>query len=337
MKKIAIDMMGSDSGPEVLSQSVIHYLETDKEIQFLLFGDENILKPLFENCLNKDRIEIFHTESVIPMEIKSLEFLRAKKSSMYQAILSVKEKRADAVLSAGSSGGFVTGSTILLRNIEGVMRAGLCTAFPTRVLEVPSVVLDIGANNYNTAEELYQFGILGSLYSQYVLGVKNPGVYLLSNGAEKGKGTDEVVGAYSLFEERKGVNFKGNVEARNALDGTHDVIVSGGYSGNIFLKSTEGMAKIMNDLIKESFKMNLLTKIGYLFSSKGFKRMKKIMDYRKYGGAILLGIDGVCVKAHGNSNEYAFYQAIDVCQKMVDCKIVDRIKDYFSTAEKKPE
>lgn len=337
MKKIAIDMMGSDSGPEVLSESVKHYLQQNKDIFFLLFGDGKTLHDLFDSCPDKDRVEIHPTETIIPMEIKPLDFLRAKKSSMYQAISAVKEGNADGVLTAGSSGGFVTGSTILLRTIEGVLRAGLCSSFPTRKNGVPTVVLDIGANNYNTAEEVYQYGILGRIYSQNILNVKDPSVYILSNGTEKGKGTDEVVEAYKLMEERHLPGFKGNVEAREVIDGTHDVVVSPGYAGNIFLKATEGMGKIMNDLIKESFKMNLLTKIGYLFSSKGFKRMKDTMDYRKYGGAILLGIDGVCVKAHGNSNEYAFYQAIAVCEKMIDSKIVDRIKDYFATEVKKDD
>lgn len=329
MKKIAIDMMGSDSGPETLSKSVINYLKDHKSISFLLCGDEKVLRPLFDGCGYEDRIEIENCTSTIPMEIKPLEFLRAKDSSMYHSINAVKEKRADAVLTAGSSGGFVTGSTILLRNIEGVNRAGLCSPFPTQT-GAPTVIMDIGANNYNTDEEVYQFGIMGKLYSQYVLDVKNPGVWILSNGVEEGKGTDEIVSAYKLMNERKLEGFKGNVEARNALNGTHDVIVTPGYAGNIFLKTAEGVAKMMNDLIKDSFKMNLITKIGYLFSSKGFKRMKKIMDYRRFGGAILLGINGVCVKAHGNSNEYAFYQAIGVCEKMIDVEIVKMISTNFN-------
>lgn len=329
MVKIAIDMMGSDDGPKVLSESVIHYLKDNADVSVLLFGNQDELTPLFKDCPYLDRISIENTTSVIPMEIKPLDFLRAKSSSMYQAINAVKEGKADAVLTAGSTGGFVTGSTILLRTVEGVYRAGLCSPFPTQKMGVPTVILDIGANNYDTAEEVYQFGIMGRLYSQCVLDVKNPSVYILSNGTEEGKGTDEIVGAYKLMKERNLPGFKGNVEARNSLDGTHDVIVTSGYAGNIFLKAVEGTAKMMNDMIKESFKMNLLTKIGYLFASKGFKRMKKTMDYRRFGGAILLGIDGVCVKAHGNSNEYAFYQAIGVCKKMVEVKIVDKMKDVF--------
>lgn len=330
MYKIAIDMMGSDEGPRQLSQAVDHYLKDNEDVSVLLYGDETILKDCFKDSLNLSRIQIVNTSSIIPMEIKPLEFLRAKDSSMYQAINAVKNGEADAVLTAGSTGGFVTGSTILLRNIDGVERAGLCSPFPTAKDGNGTVLLDIGANNYNSAEEVYQYGVMGRLYSKFVLGVQEPGVWILSNGTEEGKGTEEVVGAYQLMKERNLPGFKGNVEARNALDGTHDVIVTPGYAGNIFLKATEGMAKIMNDLIKQSFKTNLLTKIGYLFSSKGFKQMKKTMDYRRFGGAILMGINGVCVKAHGNSNEYAFYMAIGVCKKMIETQIVDRIKEEFA-------
>lgn len=330
MIKIAVDMMGSDNGATVLSEAVKHYLKDFKDVSFLLFGDEKQLTPLFSESEFKDRVEIYNCDSIIPMEIKPLDFLRAKSSSMYQAILAVKEKRADGVLTAGSTGGFVTGSTILLRNIDGVLRAGLCSPFPTRTGK-PTVILDIGANNYNTDEEVYQYGIMGRLYAEHILNMSDPSVYILSNGAEEGKGTDEIVSAYKLMKERKLPGFKGNVESREALDGTHDVIVTPGYAGNIFLKSTEGTAKMMNDMIKESFKMNIFTMIGYLFASKGFKRMKKTMDYRRFGGAILLGVDGVCVKAHGNSNEYAFYHAIDVASTMIKSNIVDKIKEHFVT------
>lgn len=327
MIKIAIDMMGADSGPEVFCRSVEKYLAEHDDVSFILFGDKDLIEKSLSDECDKSRIEIRGTTGVIPMEIKPLDFLRSKDSSMYQAINAVKNKEADAVLSAGSTGGFLTGATIILRNIEGVGRAGLCTPFPTAIDGKGTVILDVGANNQNTAEDLYQFALMGRIYSESVLGVSNPSIYTLSNGVEEGKGPDEVVGCYKLLKERNFPGFKGNVEARNALDGTHDVIVTGGYSGNIFLKATEGMASMMNNLIKKSFKTNLITKIGYLFSSKGFKNMKKTMDYRRFGGAIFMGINGICVKAHGNSNEYAFYQAIGVAQKMADVGIVDKIKE----------
>lgn len=331
MSTIAIDMMGSDNGPAALAEGIKRYLKEKPDTKVLLFGDKAELKPLFAD-VEKSRYEIEPTDTVIPMEIKPLEFLRARTSSMYQAILAVKEGKADGVLTAGSTGGFVTGATILLRNIEGVDRAALCTPFPTKKLNVPAVVLDVGANNYNTAEEVYQFALMGRIYHQAVFGSENPSLYLLSNGTEEGKGTEEVVGAYKLLKENKVPGFKGNVEARDALDGTHDILVTPGYAGNIFLKATEGMGKNMNDLIKEAFKHNFFTKIGYLFAHKGFAKMKETMNYRQYGGAILLGINGLAVKAHGNSDPLAFYCALKVVDRMIEKQVVKKVKEAFASA-----
>lgn len=327
MARIAVDMMGSDSGPEELSKGVIRHLKEHKEDTVILYGDEPVLKGLFEQCEFKDRVSIKNTTGMIPMEIKPLDFLRSKNSSMYQAISAVKNGEADAVVSAGSTGGFLTGATIVLRNIEGVLRSGLCVPFPTAIKGKAAVILDVGANNLNTADEIYQFALMGNIYATKLLHYENPTIYTLSNGVEEGKGTDEVVEAYHILKESKLSNYQGNVEARYALDGKHDVIVTGGYAGNIFLKSMEGMASMMNQMIKDSFKRNLFTKIGYLFAANGFKEMKGKMDYRKYGGAILLGINGVAVKAHGNSNAYAFYNALRVSKEMVDAKVVDAIKE----------
>ena len=332
MARIAIDMMGSDNGPSALAEGVKQYLKEKKDVTVLLFGDKGQLEPLF-NDVDKSRYEIVPTETILPMEIKPLEFLRARSSSMYQAILAVKEGKADGVLTAGSTGGFVTGSTILLRNIEGIERAALCTPFPTKKLNVPAVVLDVGANNYNTAEEVYQFALMGRIYYQAVFGKEEPSLYLLSNGTEEGKGTDEVVGAYKLLKENQTPGFKGNTEARDALDGTHDIIVTPGYAGNIFLKATEGMGKNMNDLIKQAFKRNIFSMLGYLLAHKGFSKMKETMNYRQYGGAILLGINGLAVKAHGNSDPLAFYCALKVVDRMIEKQVVEKVRAAFQKEE----
>ena len=328
MARIAVDLMGSDLGYGELAKAVNQYLNEHADSSFILFGEEDEIKPLFAEA-DQSRIKIVNTDQVIPMEIKPLDFLRAKDSSMYQAILAVKNGEADAAVSAGSTGGFVAGSTILLRNIPGVTRAGLCTPFPTAVKNKPCIILDVGASNVNTGEDIYGFAKMGKIYAEEITDIKNPGIYTLSNGTEEGKGTDEVVEAYKLLKERNLPGFKGNCEARNALDGKHDVIVTAGFVGNVFLKATEGTAAMMNDMIKVAFKRSLLTKIGYLFANKGFKEMKTKMDYRRFGGAILLGINGVIVKAHGNSNTYAFYNAIRVADSMVKHDIINKIKKEF--------
>lgn len=332
MITIAIDLMGSDLGYEELSNAVIQYLDKKKDVNVILFGQEKEIAPLFSN-VDSSRYRIVDCETVIPMEIKPLDFLRSKTSSLYKAIDSVKNGEADAVLTAGSTGGFVTGCSMLLRNIDGIPRSGLCTPFPTSKKGKGAVFIDVGANNVNTAEDLVGFAKMGRLYCQCVLNEENPSTYLMSNGTEEGKGTDEIVEAYHLLKEQNFPNFKGNAEARNLLDGEHDLVIAPGFVGNVYLKSTEGTAAMMNSLIKKSFKRNLLTKIGYLFSSKGFKEMKETMDYRRFGGAILLGVNGVAIKAHGNSNTYAFYMAIDVADRMVRNGIIDKIKKEFANGQ----
>lgn len=328
MVKIAIDLMGSDLGEEELSKGVIDFMNKNNDIYFYLVGNKEKIEKIFSSQ-DKTKFEIINAEKVIPMEIKPLDFLRAKTSSQYIAISLVKDGKADAVLSAGSTGGLVTGASLLLKNIDGVSRGGIISPFPTAKFGKATVILDIGANNTNTPDDLYGFAKMGRLYSKEILGIENPSAYLLSNGTEEGKGTQEIVEAYKMLEERKFPNFKGNAEARNILDGEHDIIITPGFNGNILLKAVEGTASMMNQMIKDAFKTNLITKIGYLFSRKGFKNMKATMDYRKYGGAIFMGVNGVVVKAHGNSNAYAFYYGIDVAYRMVKSNIIEKIRKDF--------
>jgi glycerol-3-phosphate acyltransferase PlsX len=324
MKRIAIDMMGSDKGPEELSQGVLRFLREHSDVTFLLFGNQEKLVPLFKDA-GDSRVIIKDTNDIIPMEVKPLDFLRKKNSSLYQAILAVKEGEADAVVSAGSTPGLVTGATALLKNIDGVRRAGFCTPMPTLDIARPAVVMDVGANNVNTAEELVGFAKMAKIFARDIIHYEQPSVYLLTNGTEEGKGRDEIVSAYHMLKDSGFPGFQGNAEARNVLDGKHDVIVTSGFDGNIFLKSTEGTALMVSSYLKKAFKKNLLTKIGYLFERKGIADMKEAIDYKKFGGAILLGINGVVVKAHGSSNAYAFYHALRVAKEMVDANIVDSI------------
>lgn len=328
MVRIAVDLMGSDLGYQELSKGVLDFMRDFPDVFFYLVGNKEVIVPLFKDADSK-RYEIIHADRVLPMEVKPLDFLRAKTASQYIAVTLVKEGKADAVLSAGSTGGLVTGASLLLKNIEGVSRGGLLSPFPTAVFGKAAIILDIGANNTNTAEDLCGFAKMGRLYANKVLNVKDPSTYLLSNGTEEGKGTEEIIQAYHMLKESSFPGFKGNAEARNVLDGEHDVIVTSGFSGNVLLKSVEGTASMMNGMIKSAFKTNLITKIGYLFSKKGFKNMKATMDYRKYGGAIFMGVNGVVVKAHGNSNAYAFYYGLDVAYKMVKSEIVSEIKKEF--------
>ena len=252
---------------------------------------------------------------------------------MMMAIKTLKDEGLDAVVSCGSTGGFLSAATINLKMIPGVKRAALVAPFPTQIKGKNVVILDIGANNENSPEELVQFALMGKLYSQSVYALEKPNVYLLSNGAEEGKGAPEVKEAYKLLKDSGFEGFKGNIEARYALNGDADVVVADGFTGNIFLKSTEGIAKIMSGMIKKSFKKNLWTKIGYLHVRKGIKEMSETLDYKNTGGAMLLGINGNVVKAHGSSDALAFYSALRVAKILAEKDVVSQIKKGLENAQ----
>ena len=325
MIKLALDMMGSDLGPEELSKSVIDYVKVKKDVTLLCYGQKNKLS----NLEGIERVEVIDCEQVVPMEIGSLQLLRMKESSLMKACKAVKDGEADGIVCAGSSGGLITAATLLLKNIEGVERAGFCTPFITAKKDKQVVILDIGASNENSPSELVGFAKLGSLYAKDLLKIKNPAVYLLSNGSEEGKGTEEIKEAYKLLEKEESINFKGNCEGRDALDGEKDVIVTSGFPGNIFLKATEGTAALMNVMLKKAFKKNIFSKMGYLLARKGFKEMRASLDYRKIGGAIFIGVNGVVVKAHGSSNSEAFYHAIDLGYRLAENEFVEDIRKAF--------
>ena len=322
--RIAVDTNGGDNGSKVIVEAILNFLATHKDAEVVAFGNKSELSELEGKC------EIVHAPDIIPMEAGPIEAMRMKNSSIYQMEQYAKEGKVDALISAGSTGGFLSLSTLILKNIPGVRRAALVAPFPTNIKGKKVVILDIGASNENSPEELVQFALMGSLYSKYILGVENPKFGLLSNGTESGKGSPVSKEAYKLLKDHK--DFIGNVEARDALSGKYDVLVSDGFTGNIFLKSSEGMAKMMSNMIKKAFKRNLWAKIGYLHVRKGIKEMSETMDYKSTGGAMLLGINGVVVKAHGNSDTYSFGCALDVAYKLVKSEIAKKIESGIQDA-----
>lgn len=327
MIKIAVDVMGSDLGPSELLSGVRKFLQKREDASVVLFGDEESLSGWEED----PRVEIVGTSEVVPMEISPISFLRMKDSSMRRAVERAGQDEAiGGVISSGSTGGFVTACQLILKNIPGVVRSGLTSPFPTLDSNKKTVILDIGASNRNTGEELVGFAKLGSLYSKLVLGNAAPSVFLLSNGTEEGKGLEETVKADEILSEAKFPGYRGRCEAREVLDGKHDVVVTTGYPGNILLKSIEGTAKMMGVLLKKAFTKNLFSKLGYLLAKGGIKDMMKTVDSKELGGAMLLGVNKVAVKSHGNSNGYAFYNALDVAYRMISSNLVPAIREEFS-------
>ena len=322
--KIAVDALSGDNGSKPIVEAVKEFLKENPDVEIVVFGKEEELKELSSLC------RIVNAPDEVPMEAGALEVLRLKNSAMCKAISTMKEEHFDAAISAGSTGGFLSAATLILKTIPGVKRSALVACFPTKIKGKKVVVLDVGANNENSAEELLQFAYMGRAYNQALFGIKEPKTYLLSNGTEAHKGSPLVKEAHALLQSNNFPGFVGNIEARDVLNGEADIIVADGFSGNVLLKGMEGVAKMMGNMIKSTFKKNLWTKLGYLHVRKGIKDMSETMDYKSTGGAMLLGINGVVVKAHGNSDAYSFKSALKVAKQMVDFDVVNRIKENLA-------
>ena len=320
--KIVIDMMGGDNGLEATISATNSFLSLHNDVELFLIGDEAKL----ESFKNNPKCKIVNSETILAMDVDPMTALKDKKSSLMVAISTYLDNKCDALISAGSTGALLAASVFKIKRIPGIIRPCLITSFPTIKKDKKFVVCNLGANIENTKEELNQFAIMGSLYYSIRYNENNPSVYLLSNGTEEEKGSPLNKEAYPLLKENKRINFKGNIEARDPLFGDIDVLVTDGYSGNIFLKSVEGTAKVMSNMIKESFKRNIFSKIGYLLSKKGFDDIKVKMDYKNVGGAMLIGVNGVVIKAHGSSDLQSFLSALNNAYTLVKEDIVEKIK-----------
>lgn len=319
MIKLVIDMMGGDNGAKATIPAVERFLNEIKDAQIVAVGDEKLLSSL------QGKVTIIPSQSVVPMECSVMQAMRMKDSSIYKAVNAVLSEKADGIISAGSTAAFLSLTTLIVKRIDGVDRPALITPFPTLKEGKYSVLLDVGASNENTATELMQFGKMGQAYYKVIFNNDNPNVYLISNGSEEGKGSPVGKEAYELMKNMKG--FKGNIEARYVLSGDADVVVFDGFTGNIFLKGSEGMAKMMSSMIKDAFKSSLKSKIGYLFAKKGFNGLKAKMDYKKVGGAFLVGVNTIPVKAHGNANDESFFYSIMIAYNLAKKNIVNEIKE----------
>ena len=322
--KIAVDAMGGDNGSKPIIEAIKEFKKENQDVEIVVFGKEEELFELSSIA------KIVNAPDVVPMEAGALEVLRMKNSSMCKAISTMKEENYDAVVSCGSTGGFLSAATLILKTIPGVKRSALVTAFPTKIKGKKVVVLDVGASNDNSAEELRQFAYMGKAYNEALFNTKEPKTYLLSNGAEEHKGSPLVKETHKLLKEENFPGFMGNMEARDVLNGDADILVADGFSGNVLLKGMEGVAKMFGSMIKDAFKKNLWTKLGYLHVRKGFKNISETMDYKSTGGAMLLGINGVVVKAHGNSDAFSFYSALKVAKLMISYDVVNKIKEALN-------
>ena len=326
--KIIVDAMGGDNAPLAPVQGAIQAAKA-YGVEIVLVGrQEEIEKTLQENNLTlPESVTIHHAGEVIEMCDDPAKAWRQKKdSSMTVGLTMVKEGEGDAFVCAGSTGALLSGATLVTKRIKGIRRAALAPVIPTG--HGGSVLLDCGANAECPPEYLLQFAYMGSYYAEKFLNRPNPTVALLNIGVEPSKGTSLQTTVYPMLQEAAAagrINFVGNIEAREAIEGCVDVIVCDGYSGNILIKAMEGTAKVFSKEIKKMFKKNILTMLAAMLVSGGMKDLKKVVSSDEIGGTALLGIAKPVIKAHGSSNAYAFQNAIRQARDVAAAGIIEDI------------
>lgn len=324
--KIAIDAMGGDNAPHEIVKGAIEALNEVSATLVLVGDEERIKSELSKHTYDKDRIEIYPTTEIIENCDKPVSAIRTKPdSSMVVGLKKVRKKEFDGFISAGNTGALLAGGAMKVGRIKGIERPALATALPT--MQGFTVLLDSGANAECKARNLREFAIMGSLYSQLILGVDNPKVSLVNVGEEESKGTPVVQEAYQILKEEKSLNFAGNIEGREIFAGVTDVIVCDGFTGNVILKLLEGMAKGFGDLLKGVFTANAKNMFAAALVKKDLDGFKKKLDYKEYGGAPLLGVNGNVVKAHGSSDAKAVKNAIKYATRFAEADLVQKITE----------
>ena len=341
---LALDGMGGDRAPDVVVEGADIARERHPGTTFLLFGDPARLKPLVDRRKDLAKVlEIVPAEDAVTAEDKpSVALRRRRKSSMWLAVQAAAEGRADTVVSAGNTGALLAISMFAMRMVEGAHRPALASFLPTSRGEV--VMLDLGANVECDAENLAEFSVMGSVFAQVLLGLDAPRLGLLNVGSEELKGHEEVRQAASwLKRDGSPVRFHGFVEGNDIGGGVVDVVVTDGFTGNIALKSIEGTAKLYTGWVREVFRTSTFAKIGYLFASGAWRKLRKRVDPRRYNGGVVLGLDGVCVKSHGGTDGLGFANAIGVANDLVryeyKSKLIEglaKLRQIMSAADSPP-
>src|SRR3954451_23176400 len=319
--KIAIDAMGGDHAPKEIVLGALKAIDTYSDVEITLVGDENKINQYVKD---RNRISIIHTDEVITGTDEPVRAVRRKKNaSMVLAAKEVSEGRADACISAGNTGALMAAGLFIVGRIEGIERPALSPTLPT-VGGEGFVLLDVGANADAKPEHLVQYALMGSIYSQKVRGVQNPRVGLLNIGTEEKKGNELTKHTYERLQKAD-INFIGNIEARDLLDGVADVVVTDGFTGNMVLKTIEGTAMSILKMLKMSLMSGLKTKLAAAVLKPNLYELKSKMDYSEYGGAGLFGLKAPVIKAHGSSDANAVYNAIRQTRDMVGHDVIPTI------------
>ncbi len=324
MIKIAIDAMGGDNAPIEIVKGCDLALEAYPDIELVLFGNENEIKSLLKH---KERVTIVNTTEVISMGEKDpVKAIRNNRdSSMVKALYSAKNGETSAVVSAGPTQALIVGAHLVIKRMEKMHRVALAPIIPS-VDQKGRILLDVGANIELRPEHMLELALYATVVSREYLGVEKPTVVLMNIGTEEGKGRDLEKETYKLLKENPQINFLGNIEGKEILTTEANIVLTDGYTGNVLMKTMEGTAKGMGNMLKEEIKSSFMGKIGYLFMKKNLKRFQKRMDASEIGGAMIFGIKAPVIKAHGSSNAYAFKNAIKQARQFVSNKVVEKVE-----------
>ncbi|MGG5376224.1 phosphate acyltransferase [Enterococcus sp. DIV0719d] len=331
--KIAVDAMGGDNAPKAIVEGVSLAQQNFPDVEFLLYGKESEIKKYLTNEKN---ITIIHTDEKINSDDEPVKAIRRKKTaSMVLAAQAVKNGEADAIFSAGNTGALLAAGLFIVGRIKNIERPGLMSTLP--VMGKPDSgfdMLDLGANADNKAEHLLQYAVLGSFYARKVRGIGRPRIGLLNNGTEPTKGSEVTKRAFELLQAETSLNFIGNVEARDLLNGVADVVVTDGFTGNAVLKSIEGTALNLMDMLKASI-MNegIKGKMGAMLLKNGLRSLKDEMDYSRHGGAVLFGLKAPVVKTHGATGPDAVRYTIRQIHTMLETNVVGQLVEHFEKEE----
>ena len=329
--RIVVDGFGGDYAPKETLFGCVEALKAREDLEITITGNQETFLKLFRDAGQAvpKRLEIIKTTEVVENEDEPIAAIRQKKdSSLVVALKLVSEGKGDGFVSAGNTGAVLTGATLIIKRIHGIKRAALCPTLPTK--KGKAVIIDVGANAECKPEFYPQFAMMGTIYAKEILGIEHPKSGLINIGVEHHKGTSTVVEAHSLLKEAANIDFVGNIEARDILEGNAEVLVSDGWSGNIALKTLEGTAATLFYFLKHAFYKNILTKLAAAILKPGMKAIKKMMDAKEVGGAPLLGLNAPVIKAHGNSDRVAFKNAILFAAKLADKDVCGKIRSHLS-------
>lgn len=324
--RIAIDAMGGDNAPAEIVAGAIRAQE-ELGVEVLLVGDPEQIKASIKPSVNLSSLTIVPSEGTIEMGEEPLSALRRKpNASINVAMDLVKKKEADAVVSAGHSGAAMAAALLRLGRIKGIDRPAIGAVLPTMIPGKPVIILDVGANVDCKPKFLEQFAFLGTMYSQYVMGVSDPKVGLLNIGEEDCKGNELALRTHQLLQNNPQIPFIGNAEGRDVLSGNFDVIVCDGFVGNVLLKFAEAVGEVALQILREELPQGIHGKVGVSLLKPNLKRIKQRMDHAEHGGGLLLGVDGVCIISHGSSQAPTIFNAARLAREAVDNRVLERIQ-----------